>query len=253
MDENEMTTGGEEQQAEDVLAEDFAEEPQDDSESLDDVMDEAGGQQEEPQGTGGQSEPGWFRKRWEKEVGKLTAQIRDEMRNEYESQMAPMREYMLNQEAQELVRSGKVKDLETAKELVRYRQGQPQPEKQEQTRNERGQFAANPQQEQRRDPVMQKRIDMLQHQAERLKKRGIDVIEEFRNNEQVKRKVAVTEEWDFEDVAEYMASRQKKTPAPMRSPNGASGANRTAIENMTDEQFDRLVKNVQGGKRYSQK
>lgn len=235
------------------LEEGIQEEPQDDSLDIADVLNDSEEQpgEEEPQGTSGQKEPGYVRSRIDKAVAKAIAETEARMQANFEQQIAPYREHMLEMEAQDLVRTGKVKDLDTARELVRYRQGQPQPERQEQPRNEQGQYTSN--QEPSRDPATQARIDMLEYQAKKIKdQRGVDVIEEFRTNNKVKQKL-VSGEWDFYDVADYMSGKNKRAPAPMRSPNGASGANRTAIENMSDEQFDRLVRNVQGGKRYSQK
>ena len=233
------------------LEETLSEEPEDDAVSLESAFAEGG---EEPAdegeaaspGSSGQQEPGYIQKR----ISKAVAETEARMRAEFERQMAPYREHMLNIEAQELVRSGKVKDLDTAKELVRYRQGQPQPlPLTEQPRNAQGQFA--PQQEQQ-DPAIAARLDMLKHQANRIKEqRGIDVISEFQNNEEVKQKI-VSGEWDFYDAAEAMSKPQKKKPtAPMRSPNGASGSEKSTIASMTDEQFEKLEKKIKGGTRYA--
>ena len=245
-------------EADDALPESVVEEQQvEPEESLDSLIGDDGqkpaeeSQKEEPQGTG--SEPGWFRKRWDKEVGKLTAQIRNEIRSEYEAQLAPMKERMMEMDAQELVRTGKVKDLETAKELVRYRQGQPAPAAQtktEQPRQPNGQFAsANDE-----DPATSARIDMLRHQANRIKANGgPDVIAEFQNNEDIKQQV-ISGEMDFYDVAEHMKqAKKRRPPAPTRSPNGASGSNPNAIDTMSDEQFDRMERKIKEGARYSLK
>jgi len=94
---------------------------------------------------------------------------------------------------------------------------------------------------------------MLRHQADViLEKRGIDVTTEFMNNETIKQKV-VRGEMDFYDVADMLAGQKKsrKAPAPMRSPNGASGTNPNAIDTMSDEQFDRMEKRIKEGARYS--
>lgn len=243
-----------------VLPADDVEDSGETEESLDSIMDE--GQpaaeepkQQEPQGTGG--EPGWFKKRWDKEVGKLTDQIRAEVRNEYESQFAPLRERMLEMDAQDLVRSGKVKDLETAKELVRYRNGQPAaaPAAQEpaaQPRQANGQFAPKSQ-EPAENPVIQAKVQMLEHQAERIKAAGgPDVRAEFSSNDEIKAKV-VSGEMDFYDVADYMKKQPaaKRPPSPMRSPNGVNGQLKSPIMSMTDKQFDILEKRVkEGGTRF---
>jgi hypothetical protein len=96
---------------------------------------------------------------------------------------------------------------------------------------------------------------MLAHQADRIKEaRGIDVIGEFNKNPKIKEKV-ISGEMDFYDVAEAMSkAKAKKPPAPMRSPNGATGGTPlNAISQMTDEQFERLEKRIQGGARIRQR
>ena len=92
---------------------------------------------------------------------------------------------------------------------------------------------------------------MLQHQADRIKAAGgPDVIEEFQNNREIKNKV-IRGEMDFYDVAEHLKkqSSSQKPPSPMRSPNGASGINPNAIDSMSDEQFDRMERQIKEGKR----
>lgn len=257
MDQNENANQEANFEAEDLLPEELNEEPQDESQSLEDAIAEDDTEQqqgEQPQSAGGQKEPGYVQGRINKAVEKALAQQREA----FEAQMAPMREYMINQEAQELVRSGKVKDLETARELVRYRQGQPQPVQQAgqesgQVRDSQGRFASGNQQS-GGDPAVQARINMLQHQANKIKtSSGIDVIAEFRNNEDVRMKV-VSGEMDFYDVAEQLrGGGSRRAPSPVRSPNGASGSQKTAIDNMSDEQFERLEKRIKEGARYSLK
>ena len=240
--------------ADDTPEEEIVEETDESEEDLGDFAEAGEPAEEEPQqkdqsqGTG--DEPGWFRKRWDKEVGKLTEKIRNEIRGEYEAQMAPIRAKMMEDEAQELVRSRKVTDIETARELVRLRNGQPaaapqaeQP--QAQPRQANGQFAS------KEDPAVTARVEMLRHQAESIAKRGgPDVRAEFTNNEEIKKKV-IAGEMDFYDVADYLKekSSKKRPPSPMRSPNGASGQSPNAIESMTDEQFARMEKRIKEGAR----
>lgn len=253
MEQNEIIQN-EEITPEDSLVEELVEDTQDESISLEEALGESAPQETPEQGTSPEEkqEPGYVQRRISKAVEKALA----EQREAFEQQMAPMREYMLNQEAQELVRTGKVKDLETAKELVRYRQGQPQPVQQtgqenEQPRDSQGRFAS---QDGSRDPAVQARIDMLQHQADRIKASGgPDVIAEFRNSEEIRMKI-VSGEMDFYDVAEQMRGGNKKKSAPMRSPNGASTAAHTFdFANMSSEQFAKLEKRIQEGARISLK
>ena len=91
---------------------------------------------------------------------------------------------------------------------------------------------------------------MLRHQADAIKGRnGPDVIAEFQSNPEIKKKV-ISGEMDFYDVADMMKAPKKKPPAPMRSPNGASGTNNpNAIESMSKEQFARMEKRIAEGAR----
>ena len=223
-------------------------EEQDASETLDTVMEDKPA--EEPaENSGSGTEPGWIKKRVGAAVDKAIRETEQRIRAEYDAKLAPLMERMLEQDAVALVQSGKVKDLETAKELVRYRQGQAQPAKEEQPRNEKGQFAPK---EDDNSAAVQARIDMLKHQANKImSQRKVDVIAEFTNNPETKQKV-ISGEWDFYDVADSIQENQsrRKAPPPMRSSNGASGAEKSTIASMTDEQFERLNKRLEEGARF---
>lgn len=216
-------------QAEDLPREELVEETEEPTESLESLFGEVENYKpDEPETP--QKEPGYVKSRIEKAVQKAVAETEARMQAKFDAQMAPYREQMLTNEAQELVRSGKVKDIETAKELVRYRQGQP--------------AAQNDS-----DPAVMARIDMLKHQADRIK--DVNVIAEFQRNEDVKRRV-ISGEMDFYDVAEMMRQPKKRPPSPMRSPNGVA-MNPNAIDSMSDEQFARMEKRIKEGARYSLK
>ena len=247
--------------ADDTLEDGAIEEEQDESETLDSLLTEEEPEDkpdEEPKekDSQGTSEPGWIRKRVDKAVSKAVAETEARMRAEFEAQMAPIREKMIEDEAAKLVRQGTVKDLDTARELVRYRQGSKPvaSAQEEQPRNANGQFASKD------DPATTARINMLKHQYRTIMNRqGLDVITEYMNNAEIKQKV-ISGEMDFYDVAETMQSRQnanksggRKPPSPVRSPNGASGSEKTAIDNMSDEQFERLEKRIKEGARYTLK
>jgi hypothetical protein len=77
------------------------------------------------------------------------------------------------------------------------------------------------------------------------------VIEAFKGDEEIQKKV-FTGEWDFYDVAASMKENgsKKKSTAPMRSPNGASGNEKSSIASMSDEQFKRMEKRISEGTRY---
>lgn len=233
----------------------LVEEEQDESEDLSAFTDAEGEDQsadeetepEKPKAT----EPGYIKGRIDKAVARAVAETEARMQAMFDAQMAPIRARMMEDEAQELVRSRKVADIETARELVRLRNGQPaaapqQESRAEQPRQANGQFAP------REDPATTARIDMLRHQADRIKGNGgPDVIAEFQNNAEIKKKV-INGEMDFYDVADYLKKQKpsRKPPAPMRSPNGASGNNNpNAIESMSKEQFARLEKRISEGAR----
>lgn len=232
------------------------EEEEDEGESLDSLTEdetqeetEADDGQEEEQGTG--SEPGYVQRRIEKALQRERASIKAEIQAEMEAQYAPLRERLLEMDAKELVQKGVVKDIETARELVRYRTGQQTAKavepQEDQPRNEKGQYASQ------EDQVIQTKIDFLAAQADKIKaKTGIDVIEIFSKNNDIKNAV-INGEMDFYDVAEQAQQNigRRKPPAPTRSSNGASGQAPNAIENMTREQFARMEKKISEGARYS--
>ena len=239
----------------DALPEDVVEE-QDESESLESFVDNEQPAEEETKETESQgtSEPGWIKKRVEKAVQKAVAEALAQQQAEFDKQMAPIREKLIEDEARELVRSGEVKNLETAKELVRLRKGQPTTVSQatqdrgEQPRNDKGQYAP------KEDPATSARIDMLRHQADKIKAAGgPDVIAEFQSNEEIKQKV-ISGEMDFYDVRDELnkqTSKRGRPPAPMRSPNGASGSQKSTIAGMSAEQFAKFDKSLdEEGKRY---
>jgi len=240
-------------EADDALPEDVVEEQDESEESLESfVGDEEQPAEEtptdEPQSA---SEPGWIKKRVNKAVEKAVAETEARMRAEFDRQMAPIREKMLNDEARELVRSGEFKSLDRAKEYLQLKNGMPvsaptEPKQESRPRQSNGQFAP------REDPATTARIDMLKHQADRIRAaKGPDVIAEFNGNQEIKQKV-IAGEMDFYDVADYLKNQKpsRKPPAPMRSPNGASGNNQpNAIDTMSDEQFERMEKRIREGAR----
>ena len=255
MDYEEIMGDTPDEQTDDLSVDEIVEEVEEASESLDSIIDD--GEQEaqadeQPEEAPAAKEPGYVRGRIDKAVQKAVAETEARMRAEFESQMAPFRAKMMEDEAQELVRSRKVTDIETARELVRLRNGQPAvaqaaPKPAEQPRQANGQFAS------KEDPGTSARIAMLEHQAEKIKARdGIDVTEEFMNNEDIKMRV-VSGELDFYDVADMMKQPKRRPPSPMRSPNGASVQNPNAISNMTDEQFEKMERRIKEGARFELK
>lgn len=242
------------------VIDDLVEEPEEEpSESIESLM---GGEEEkqpdeqteEPEEPKAKGEPGYVKGRIEKAVQKAIAETRAEMQAEFDRQLAPFRERMIEDEAQELVRSRKISDIETAREYVRMKNGQPlaapavsEPEpKQSQPRQANGQFTRQ------EDPATKARVSMLNHQAEKIKEEtGLDVTAEFMSNPEIKKKV-VSGEMDFYDVAKQMQKQPKKKapPSPTRTSNGVNGQVKSPIMDMSSKQFNELVKRVQGGTRF---
>lgn len=241
--------------ADDTLEEDGVIEEEDESEtedlsSLTDAAEEQEHAEEQPKQEPKAKEPGYVKQRIDKAVQKAIAETRAEMQAEFDRQMAPIREKMLTDEAKELVKQGEFKSLERAKEYLQLKQGiapntQPEKQPEQQPRNDKGQYAP------KEDPATTARIRMLAHQADKIKaSRGIDVISEYNNNPEIQKKI-ISGEMDFYDVADQMKGTKRNPPAPMRSPNGASGHSPNAIENMSSEQFKRMEKRISEGARIS--
>ena len=242
----------EEQSFEDA---DVVEEEEDTSESLqsftqDEGTESAEEQQPDQKGT---TEPRYVQKRIDKALARERDSMRAEIMAQVEAQYAPIRERLLEMDAQELVRKGEVKNIELAKEILRYRQGLPAQAKPaetaEQPRQANGQFAP------KQDAVTQARIDLLANQADKIKsKTGIDVIEIMNNDPTIKNKIT-SGEMDFYEVAEAYKQKpaKKSPPAPTRSSNGAGGQSPNAIDSMSKEQFARLEKKIAEGARISLK
>lgn len=232
-------------EADDTLEEEIEEEEDESEEDLDSIPDEEE-QDEEPPAQEQPSEPGWIKQRVNKAVQRAVAETEARMQAMFDQQMAPIRAKMMEDEAQELVRTRKVTDIETARELVRLRQGQP------------AQQAAEPQPQVQRsetpqdDPVTTTRINMLAHQADTIKNEtGVDVVDVFLNDDDIQEAVK-NGEMDFYDVARMLEQQNnRRPPSPMRSPNGASGVAHNAITTMSDEQFRRMEKRIAEGARYT--
>ena len=252
MDEN-MVENVDEVEADDTLPEDIVEEEDSSEEDveqfLEDEPEETPDEAPEPEAPPA-TEPGWIKQRVNKAVQKAVAEALAQQQAEFDRQMAPIRERMMEDEAQGLLRDRKVADIETARELVRLRHGaqsatQEAPKETKETpRNEKGQFT-------NAETVRtEARIEMLRHQADRIKAAGgPDVIAEFQKNQKVKTAI-INGDMDFYDVAEEMATK-KKPPAPMRSPNGANGVTPRSIEAMSDSQFKKMDEMLDKGVRFT--
>lgn len=246
---------------EDSLPEEIVEDSEESEEDLDAYLnededsDQAAEEEEKTQEPEAREEPGYVKTRITKAVNKAVAETEARFAAQIEAieaKYAPLQERLMEMDAQELVRSRKVADIETARELVRLRQGVPAQQEQtvEQPRNDQGQFVSQNQAiEMART---EERIEMLKAQAAYIKdKSGVDVIAEWNNNPEVK-KAVMDGEMDFYQVAEQMQKRQKKRPpSPTRSPNGANGIGPQSIANMSDAQFRKMDKKLDEGVRFT--
>lgn len=220
--------------------------PEDTSEPISEALNEQ--PQETPQAeqpVQQPKEPGWVKGRIDAAVNKAIRESEARIRGEYEQRISRMQETIWDREAQDLVTAGEFKSLDMAKEYIRLKGGAPAAATNtEPPRDEQGRFTSKQQGD---DPVVTARAQMLASQAQKIKeKRGVDVMQAFNSDPDVKQKV-VSGEWDFYDVAEQLGnSMRKHVPAPVRSPNGANTAS-FSFSNMTDEQWKRFNQRLEGG------
>lgn len=199
-------------------------------------------------------EPGWIKQRVSAAVDKAVAEAEARVAARYEAMLAPMRESLMDREAQELFASGEFKTLERAKEYVRLKNGVPvtqeasEPQRSAPERDAQGRFIK---QERTEDPVTQAKADLLAKQAQKIMNtQGVDVMAAFQSDQNVQAKV-LSGEWDFYDVAQELIGRMgRRAPAPVYSPNSAGNPGGLSVANMSDEQFDRLNKSLASGRRY---
>lgn len=194
--------------------------------------------QETEQTQSSASEPGWIKQRVSKEVNKAVQATEQRLRAEYEAKLAPLRESMLERQAEELVKQGEFRNIARAKEYLKLG-GRVTLEEPSNARE------AQPAGQ---DPEASARIKVLAKQADKLAKRGTDVMAVLNDNPQIRNKV-MSGEWDMYDVVEAMNTPQRKAPPAVRSANNGS-APAMDIRSMSDAQFKRLQENLRSGKSY---
>ena len=200
-------------------------------------------------------EPGWIKQRVDKAVQKAIRETEERMSQQFESTLAPIRESMMERQAEQLVASGEFKTKEIALEYVRLKGGNvsvaaPEQQTQAAPRDAQGRFAPRQQQsEDSRNAMADARADLLAKQADKIKARtGVDVMALFQQDQNVKQRI-LSGEWDFYDVAEAVGKQRGSVPMPIRSANGAA-IGPTTIAEMTDAQFAKLQENLAAGKVY---
>ena len=245
------------------LPESAADDAQQASESSADLVQaitDAGAQEQtqNAQSANGKSEPGWIRQRVDKAVAKAVAEAEARVKAQYEQQLAPLRNQMMEQEAAKLVSDGEFKSKERALEYVKLKNGMsiepaaqtsaPVQENASPARDAQGRFTKNESGSQA-DAVVQARASLLAQQAQRIKSNsGVDVMQAFNGDKNIQNRV-LSGEWDFHDVADYLSGRGN-VPTPIRSAGGDTGNYGVSITNMTDAQFRKLQENLASGHRY---
>lgn len=194
---------------------------------------------EEAQETPPAKEPGWIRGRIDKAVSKALAEQETRLRAEFDSILNPIRESVLDRQAEDLVAEGEFKSKERALEYLKLKGGISLETPQEQPRNAQGQFVSNNQ------PEVDFKAQLLANQAAKIKaKSGVDVMAVFNQNDNIRTQV-LSGQMDFYDVLETVQSR-RNVPAPIRQSNGANVGS-VSVANMTDAQFKKLQENLARG------
>ena len=184
-------------------------------------------------------EPGWIRGRIDKAVSKALQEQETRLRAEFDSILNPIRESVLDRQAEDLVAEGEFKSKERALEYLKLKGGISLETPQEQPRNAQGQFVSPNQQE------VDFKAQLLANQAAKIKaKSGVDVMAYFNQNDNIRTQV-LSGQMDFYDVLETVQSRQN-VPAPIRQSNGANVGS-VSVANMTDAQFKKLQENLARG------
>lgn len=200
-------------------------------------------QQEAPK-----TEPGWIKQRVSKAVEKAVAEAEARVTAQYEAMLAPIRESVLDRQAEDLVKSGEFKTLDIAKEYVRLKGGVQSAKAETKPEAKAEAKAAQPRDEKGRFTETHVRADLLAKQAQKIMdRRGLDVMQAFNADETIRNRV-LSGEWDFYDVAENMP--QRTSPVPVRTSNGAANTGAVSISSMSDEQFKRLQANLANGRIY---
>lgn len=191
-----------------------------------------------------------WRAEWENEHTQEVTKLRGELDT--------LREYVINDQADKLVASGKVTDRELALELSRSRNGYgAKPEvtntpTAERPRDAQGRFVSqNPNNNPEIPNSIQIRANELFEQARTLQKfSGVDVLSVYRSNPEYVEKIN-SGEWDMTDVlTAYNQSGQRSIPTPVRNAH-TGGIKPVDFRNMSSEQFEKLNRALESGGKYS--
>lgn len=188
------------------------------------------------------------RKGVQAQLQELRAEWAAETKQMIADAVAPFREAQIESEAQKLVASRQVANIELAREVARLRQGLP-PQAQEQPqqaqpqtppRDERGRFTQN------QDPVAARAKELSQQAAEIQRTYGIDVMAAFREDDTVRQNVG-SGKWDFKDAALYLGSAKKNKPT---APPAVRATNVNGVGGrLTDRDMDAIDRAIASGKK----
>ena len=194
-----------------------------------------------------------WRSQWEEE--------RSQEMTALKSELDGLREYVINDQADKLVASGKVSDKEIALELIRNRHGQPMkaeaaPTTTERPRDAQGRFVSSnntntPTNSPAVPDSIQQRANELYSQAQTLQKfSGVDVLSIYRSNPEYAEKVN-SGDWDMADVlTAYNNGGRHSAPTPVRNAN-VGGIKPVDFRNMTAEQFAKVNAALERGGKYN--
>ncbi len=196
-------------------------------------------------------EPGWIKQRVDKAVSKAVQEARAQMESDFEKRLAPIRDNMINRQAQELVDRGEIKNIATAKEYLLLKQGTPKIE--EMMAQESAMRTPKAQEQQLEQPQENiAHLKLLTRQVEKIRKQNnIDLMPMLAKDETMRQRI-LTGEIDFYDVLAQMERKNANIPTPSRSTNG-SATKKASIAGLNDEEFSQLERNLKLGIKYNVK
>lgn len=169
-----------------------------------------------------------------------------EERKGYEARISALQELELKEEAKKLAAEEGISEA-IATRLLRAERGLKPPAESapaQQPRDDRGRFVEDTARKEN-DAYAQK----LMAQAEAVKRlTGIDVMEAFNSDDDVKRRIA-SREIDFYDLADEMKEPARKVPPVVKASSGDT-SRRRGIMSLSDEQFDELDRRLEKGAHY---
>lgn len=187
-------------------------------------------------------EPGYVKKRLDKQAAQYTAQI-DELNERiasYDKEIARLSEYYYQQQANELVKSGKVRDPEIALAYVKSQAGLEPKQEQvtPQMRDENGRFTSG------ENAEIRAQAQSLYNEAMTIQNvTGVDVMAVYNNDPEVRDNV-LSGKWTFKDVYDSVVVQKpdgssKRVPSAVRSSNGVD-LQSVNVRRMSNSEYRKL-------------